>query len=247
MLTRLILRNRSGKGVRLLAPASLPLQAVTLGAVLSAATVAAAARPASRGAGGIPAAPPPSSMPAPLRGTRTPDPATRAAINPVIPLAIVRPVPVPPDPSGPAPDSGWVAGDGIVRGNRAGSRAALGIIGGLLDGMPGGAPGGLLGEPFYAGFDRVSDPVLIASSRIRPRYPTLAREAGIQGQVVLRAVVRKDGTVGEITVLRGPGARLGFERAAVDAVRRWKYKPGLQNGKPVDVHFEIVVDFDLPQ
>jgi TonB family protein len=53
--------------------------------------------------------------------------------------------------------------------------------------------------------------------------------------------------VGEITVLKNPGAKLGFDEAAIQAVKEWRYKPGLQNGKPVDVYFTIIVDFYLSQ
>jgi len=51
--------------------------------------------------------------------------------------------------------------------------------------------------------------------------------------------------VGEIQVLRSPGSKFGFDEAAIAAVKQWRYKPGLQNGKPVDVYFTIVVDFVL--
>ena len=79
--------------------------------------------------------------------------------------------------------------------------------------------------------------------QVKPDYPEIARKAKVQGQVILQAVVRKDGTVGDIQVLRSPGSKFGFDEAAIAAVRQWRYKPGLQNGKPVDVYFTIVVDF----
>jgi protein TonB len=105
----------------------------------------------------------------------------------------------------------------------------------------------MLDQPLYAGFGGVTNPELIASSKIVPRYPELARRAKVQGQVILQAVVHKDGTVGEVTVLKTPGAKLGFDEAAMQAVKQWRYKPGLQNGKPVDVYFTIIVDFYLSQ
>jgi protein TonB len=120
-----------------------------------------------------------------------------------------------------------------------------GVIGGVLGGVPGGVPGGMLDQPLYAGFGGVTNPELIASSKKLPVYPELARRAKVQGQVILQAVVHKDGTVGEITVLKNPGAKLGFDEAAISAVKQWRYKPGLQNGKPVDVYFTIIVDFYL--
>ncbi len=99
--------------------------------------------------------------------------------------------------------------------------------------------------PVRAGFGGVTYPVLIESTKVQPIYPELARKAKVTGSVILEAVVRKDGTVGGVKVLRSPGANLGFEESAMDAVRQWRYKPGVQNGRPVDVYFTIVVEFIL--
>jgi TonB family protein len=113
------------------------------------------------------------------------------------------------------------------------------------EGVEGGVEGGLLGDvPLYAGIGGVSNPKLIPASRVMPIYPESARKAGVNGQVTLQAVIHKDGTVGDVTVLKSPGAKFGFDEAAIAAVKQWKYKPGLQNGKPVDVYFTVVVDVD---
>jgi len=123
------------------------------------------------------------------------------------------------------------------------------VVGRVLGGVVGGVDGGMLGgdQPLYAGIGGVSNPEVIASTRVQPRYPDIARKAKVIGQVVLQAVIHKDGTVGDVTVLKSPGAKFGFDEAAIAAVRQWKYKPGLQNGKPVDVYFTVVVDFTLNQ
>ena len=100
-------------------------------------------------------------------------------------------------------------------------------------------------QPVLAG-DRVryaGEPVAVVAAET----PELARRAKVQGKVILQAVVRKDGTVGDVQVLQSPGSKLGFDEAAVEAVRQWRYKPGLQNGKPVDVYFTIIVEFYLTQ
>jgi TonB family protein len=114
-------------------------------------------------------------------------------------------------------------------------------LGEVLGSTEGGA--GLL----YAGFGGVTNPELILSSQVQPHYPEKARKAKISGKVVLQVVIHKDGTVGNIEVLQSPGAKLGFEEAAIAAVRQWKYKPGLQNGKPVDVYFTVPVVFEEGQ
>ena len=65
------------------------------------------------------------------------------------------------------------------------------------------------------------------------------------GQVILQAVVHKDGTVGDVTVLKSPGARLGFDESAIEAVKQWRYKPYLLNGSPVEVETTVDVNFSL--
>jgi len=78
-----------------------------------------------------------------------------------------------------------------------------------------------------------------------PVYPELARKARIQGIVIVEAVIDKDGNVIKAKVLRSPGAHFGFDQAAINAVKQWKFKPGTQNGKPVDVIFTLTVIFKL--
>ncbi|NIM00634.1 MAG: TonB family protein [Acidobacteria bacterium] len=99
--------------------------------------------------------------------------------------------------------------------------------------------------PLLAGVNNVSNPVLIESTKIEPEYPELARVARLEGQVILQAIVRKDGTVGDISVIRVNRPNLGFEDSAIAAVKQWRYEPALQNGKPVEVYFTVVVDFSL--
>ncbi len=81
--------------------------------------------------------------------------------------------------------------------------------------------------------------------QIPPVYPELARKARIQGVVIIEAVIDREGNVIRAKVLRSPGAHFGFDQAAIDAVKQWKFKPGTQNGKPVDVIFTLTVIFKL--
>jgi protein TonB len=76
----------------------------------------------------------------------------------------------------------------------------------------------------------------------QPVYPTLARQARMQGLVVLHAVVDANGNVGELQVISGPPLLV---RAALDAVRQWRYEPTLLNGEPVEVETTITVSFVL--
>jgi protein TonB len=73
-------------------------------------------------------------------------------------------------------------------------------------------------------------------------YPTIARQARIQGPVELRAIVSKTGTIENLVVLRGHPMLVS---AAIDAVRQWRYRPYLLNSEPIEVETEITVNFIL--
>jgi protein TonB len=112
----------------------------------------------------------------------------------------------------------------------------------------------LLGQPhppgpgkeiLLAGYGDVTNPERIPDSYIRPEYPEKARRARVEGQVILQAIIHRDGTVGEIEVLQARPTGVGFADTAIEAVSQWRYRPARQNGEPVDVYFTIVVDFDL--
>lgn len=77
---------------------------------------------------------------------------------------------------------------------------------------------------------------------VQPSYPALAREARIRGTVRLRAIVSKNGTIENLSVLSGHAMLVG---SAIEAVRRWRYRPYLLNGEPVEVETEITVNFLL--
>ena len=99
--------------------------------------------------------------------------------------------------------------------------------------------------PLMPGVGGVTEPELIPETKVEPEFPELARRARIQGKVILQVIVRKDGTVGNIQVLKEPAADLGFSEAAVAAVSQWHYRPAQQNGRPVDVFMTVVVNFTI--
>lgn len=78
--------------------------------------------------------------------------------------------------------------------------------------------------------------------QVQPIYPQIARTAHISGTVVLHAIIAKDGTIQELQYVSGPPLLM---RAAMDAVREWRYKPTLLNGEPVEVDTTISVVFTL--
>jgi protein TonB len=78
--------------------------------------------------------------------------------------------------------------------------------------------------------------------RVQPTYPSPARAARIQGEVRMRAIISKTGAIENLTVLSGPAM---LATAAVEAVRRWRYRPYMLNGEPIEVETEITVNFLL--
>ena len=82
--------------------------------------------------------------------------------------------------------------------------------------------------------------------RAPPQYPADLQQLGIQGAVVMRAVISINGDLLNVVALNSDvDARL--VNAALDAVRLWKYQPTLLNGQPVEVVTTITVDFQLGQ
>jgi periplasmic protein TonB len=77
-------------------------------------------------------------------------------------------------------------------------------------------------------------------SQTRPVYPALARQARIQGSVVLHAIIGRDGRVAQLEVISGHPLLV---QAALDAVKQWLYKPTLLNGDAVEVDTTITVTF----
>jgi TonB family protein len=78
---------------------------------------------------------------------------------------------------------------------------------------------------------------------VEPKYPEVARRAGISGTVILEVVVGKDGAVKDVQVLRA--APMGLTEAAVEAVRLWRYQPSTLNGKAVEVVLTVTVRYSL--
>jgi protein TonB len=88
-------------------------------------------------------------------------------------------------------------------------------------------------------------PVVIPSTRAHPDYPDIARKAKVTGSVLLLIVIDKDGRVGTIEVIQAPDARFGFELAAIEAVKRWRYRPARLGGRPVAVQATVHIEFTL--
>ncbi len=78
--------------------------------------------------------------------------------------------------------------------------------------------------------------------QVNPIYPPLARQARVQGVVVMEAVISKEGSIESLRVITGHPL---LNQAALDAVKQWKYRPTLLNGDPVEVITTVTVTFSL--
>ncbi len=130
------------------------------------------------------------------------------------------------------------AGPGV--GGGIGTGQGRGVGEGRGPGVGEGEGGGFGGGVFRIG-GGVSPPTILF--KVDPQYSEEARKARYQGTVVLEAIVRRDGTVDILRVIRSLG--FGLDENAIQALKKWKFRPGMRNGAPVDVALNIEVNFNL--
>lgn len=189
-------------------------------------------------------APPPPPPPPPLASTApSPPTAARAVVTETSPGAIRMPTRIPKK---------------VAMVNETASAAPPPVVGGVPGGMPGGVAGGQIGgviggvigstnyvpEAPKLNRVRVSQGVSsgLLTHKVEPQYPPLAKQARIQGSVVLHAIIGKDGRIENLQVVQGHPMLSG---AAISAVKEWRYKPYYLNGQPVEVETNITVNFKL--
>jgi TonB family protein len=148
------------------------------------------------------------------------------------------------------------AGGGVVGGVEGGVKGGVttgvsgGVAGGVKGGVEGGVVGGVLGgsaeelKRFQGDAVRavgeIKPPKLVIE--VKPVYPEEARKAGVEGVVILEAKADEQGNVVDSRILRSVPA---LDKAALDAVRQWKYEPLVIDGKPRKVVFTVTVRFAL--
>ena len=133
--------------------------------------------------------------------------------------------------------------------------ASAGVMGGVPGGVPGGSMGGVMGSilsstPTVAPKIATPQRVRVSSGvstgmlvrKVPPSYPPLARQARIQGTVILQATISKEGSIENLQLISGHPM---LAPAAIEAVKQWKYKPYLLNGEPVEVETQVQVNFTL--
>jgi periplasmic protein TonB len=132
--------------------------------------------------------------------------------------------------------------------------------GGVIGGVPGGELGGVIGGiissvPHIAMLPKLSPPGPAKRMRISqgvsegqkiyspdPIYPRIARDARVQGVVILRAIISKTGQIQNLEVVSGHPMLVP---AAIQAVKQWRYRPFLLTGEPVEVETGVTVTFHL--
>jgi TonB family protein len=129
---------------------------------------------------------------------------------------------------------------GSGSGGGAGTGQGTGLGEGTGAGIGPGSGGGTGGGPYRPGAG-ITPPELVRE--VKPEFTDEARRRGVEGDVVLEIVVRRDGSVGDVKVLQGLGA--GLDRRAIDAVRQWRFSPAKRYGTPVDVLVEVAVEFKI--
>jgi protein TonB len=128
----------------------------------------------------------------------------------------------------------------------------LGVEGGVAGGVEGGVPGGVVGgvvgglpeappppQAVRVG-GQIKEPKKIKD--VAPVYPDIAKQARVQGVVILECTISPQGKVTDVKVLRGIPL---LDAAAIEAVKQWVYTPTLLNGVPVPVIMTVTVNFRL--
>lgn len=140
--------------------------------------------------------------------------------------------------------TGTGGGIGNGQGTGVGSGSGPGFGPGSGGGFGGGHGGGIgNGEgPWVMGTDGLTDPQVIVQTL--PHYTDDAIKAKVQGVVLLQGVIRRNGQVTDLQVLRGLGYGLDLE-AIHCLMKEWKFRPGMAKGRPVDVLATIEITFNL--
>jgi len=190
-------------------------------------------------------APPPPPPPAAAVARQVPRKALPATAKLTMPIAIPKKIPVP----SAVPE--------------AASDIVAGVAGGVAGGVPGGQIGGLLGGMVESAGPAAPPPpppvaeAVVSSGPLHvggevkpprelykppPKYPLLAVQARIEGDVQIDALIDKDGKVVQARAISGPGVLIP---AALEAVKHWKYQPTYLNGVPWPIELTVHVTFSL--
>ncbi|MEP7305570.1 MAG: TonB family protein [Acidobacteriota bacterium] len=131
---------------------------------------------------------------------------------------------------------------GSGSGGGAGTGTGTGIGPGTGSGLGPGSGGGTGGGTYRLG-SGVTTPQLVRE--VKPQYTSDAMRAKIQGEVWVECVIKADGSVGDVQVIRSLDSTFGLDQEAIKAVRQWRFRPGTLKGEPVPVTVQVAVSFTL--
>ena len=141
-----------------------------------------------------------------------------------------------------APPGPPTLSQGTGTGGGAGTGTGGGIGPGTGSGLGPGSGGGTGGGVYRPGNGVIIPRVL---KEVRPNYTSDAMRAKVQGIVVLECVVRPDGSVGDVQIIRSLDSTFGLDQEAIKAAKQWRFAPGTRMGEPVSVVISIELTFTL--
>jgi protein TonB len=192
----------------------------------------------------------PAALPKPPRAVATPPTPTRTLVRQgkmTIPMAVPKHAAMISEAQ-PAPELNPGAVTGGVYGGLPADLAGL-MPGGMVDPLPPPPPTAAV-VPTAPVISRPKGPLRVGGdvraphsiSRVEPEYPLLARQARIEGDVIISAVIDPHGSVVEMKVVSGPPM---LYPAAMAALRQWKFEPTYLNGEPWPIQYEVTLHFLL--
>ncbi len=141
-----------------------------------------------------------------------------------------------------APPGPPTLSQGSGTGGGAGTGSGTGIGSGRGSGLGEGYGGGTGGGAYMPG-NGVSLPRVLRE--VKPEYTPDAMRAKVQGTVLIECIVRPDGTVGDVQVVRSLDPTFGLDEAAIRAAKQWRFAPGMRQGEAVPVRITIELSFTL--
>ena len=141
-----------------------------------------------------------------------------------------------------APPGPPTLSQGTGSGGGAGTGAGSGVGPGTGSGLGPGSGGGTGGGVYQPG-NGVTLPRVVRE--VKPAYTSEAMRAKVQGTVLLQCVVRPDGSVSDVQIVRSLDPVFGLDEEARKAARDWRFSPGTRMGQPVPVQITIELTFTL--
>jgi protein TonB len=160
----------------------------------------------------------------------------------IVPAEITPPAPVEPQPATAVVADAVSAGAAGTTAAAPGNGAGNGAGGGNGDGAGPGRDKGFGGDAYRPG-NGVTSPIPIR--RASPSYTAEAMRARAQGVITVECVVEPNGECGDVRVVRAFMPPFGLDQQALEAARRWRFRPGTRAGEAVPVLVNLEIEFNI--